>query len=328
MGNQRTTTALPKFLQPFMNMVYGVGGPMFQDVAAGQAGLPAGEMYGGLQGLLGAANPLLRGLGQAAGQGGLQANAMNQLLSGMGMQTAGGASGLNALMPGFLGASAPFMSQLQRLVGQGGEFETLSRGAPGPFAGQVTPAALAQIANTGPQGDIYNRSVALLRPQVRSAFSSRGLGSSGAAIREESNQIQQLADAASTRAMQERIGLLGAGAQGEQANAAMTNALGDIFGRRLQGLGAAVQGALGGAQLPGQIFGQMQGGLGQGLQNMAQAAGLNLSPIQAAMAGTQGTMQGYGAPFQLAQQAYQATRAPIAQGLGIGGGGYGSSNKK
>jgi len=260
---------------------------------------------------------------QAGAALGGQAAGLDQLLSGMGMQGAQGAGGLNQLMPGFLAQGQQSLGNLNSLLGMdpAALMEMFGIGSAGgkkaasPFSGQVASAALGQMGSMDIDGDIYNRAQALLKPQVRSAFSDRGMGGSGAAIKEESNQAQQLADQMAQQSAQNKIGLLGQAAAGEGANAAMTNALGSWdLGLGAQGgqvLNSLIQGGLGAAQAPGQMFGQMQGGLGGGLQNMGAAAGLNQAGLGALLQGQNLSMQGLQMPTAISRQVYDATRAPF-----------------
>lgn len=301
MGGGASGTEIPSLLRPYFAELFTEQGPLLQDIRMGREGLP--NPFQNLGGLLEQARPAADILGQQGGWGGVQGAMNNAFLAGqLGMPIAQQAAGLSGQSENALAATFPFYNQLLSSVRQQG-------------IGQIGDQALGQIANTGPRGDIYERAAALLRPQVRAGFSARGLGSSGAAIREEGNQMQQLADSFAQRAMQERIGLLGAAAQGQGAESSM--------------MGQRISGSLGGAQLPGQIMNQFQQQYGGALGNLAASAGLNLTPMQASLAGTQALGAGLGLPFQLAQQAYLATRSPMQMaGSSLGVPLRGSSGKK
>lgn len=301
----------------------GLGG--FGDVLSGFQNVPSQSIFGPMGQ---AAGPLGQYAAGAAQMGGPMAlNAIQQAgglfpagagLTGPSLQSS---ANLNALSPNFMQATFPFYGQLENLVGKSGSLvDQLLKSPGGPFQGQVAGAALGQLGNELPNGDIYNRAMALLKPQVRASFSDRGLGSSGAAIKGESDAASQLADQMAQQSAQNRIGLLGAGAAGEQANASMTNALASFLGQRTGALQAGIQGALGGMQAPGQIFNQFQGATGAGIQNILGGlqglSGLNLAPLQALGAGGQSLGQALSPLSAL----YAGSRAPELQMLQAGAG--------
>ena len=286
------------------------GGP-FGDIVGGFNAASPQQLYGGLGPGPGLAAQIGQGFGQAGPYFGGQAAGLNQMLGQLGMGQAGSSNALSGMAPGFLGASAPFVSQLQDLVGKGGLADTLLRQGAGPFSGQAEGQALGLMKSMDPNGDLYKRAMALALPQVRSGYAARGMAGSGSAIQGESDAASQLADQLVQQSAQNKIGLLGQAVGGEQANAAMTGALSSLLGQRFSGLNAAVQGALGGAQLPGQLFGQFQGGLGQGLQNLTAASALNQSPLASLLQGQNLSMQGLQMAPAIANQTYAATRAPF-----------------
>lgn len=307
---------------------YGTGadaqlhGPAADLVGGYQSASPQ-QLWGGLSQLPGMAAMLGPAYAQAgAGLSG-QAAGQDQLLGQGGMFGAGQSNGLNQMMPGFLSQAQGAYGNLNNLLSMdpskimsmfniagGGGSKPAS-----PFSGQVEGAALGQMGSMDPNGDIYNRAMALMKPQVRSGFADRGLVGGGQAIQAEGDQARQLADTMAQQSAQNKIGLLGQAAAGEGANASMTNALGQWnLGLGQQGgqlFNSLIQGGLGATQAPGQMFGQMQSGIGGGLQNMAGAQGLNQGGLGALLQGQNLSMQGLQMPGAISQQVYQDTRAPL-----------------
>lgn len=287
-----------------LNQLGGLGLGGFGDILSGFQNIPSQNIFGPLGQMAGptgqfsvqGANAGWPLTGQAIQNAQSLFNSSGQLAM-PGIQSA---ADLSALQPQMLAATFPFYNDLKGALDQ--------QMARGPFQGEVAPAALRELGNMNVNGDIYNRAQDLLRPQVRAGFSDRGLGSSGAAIKEEGNQAQQLADTMAQQAAQNRIGYLNAGAAGEGANASMTGALSNI-------LNSVISGSLGGMTAPGQIFNQFEQGTGLGLQNIfqpaTQMAGLNLGPLQALGAGTQDMTQLFAPMSQL----YAGARAPELQFL-------------
>jgi hypothetical protein len=222
--------------------------------------------------------------------------------------------------------------------------------AGGYGVGTTGAAALKAANNVGPDSELYKSTLSFLRPQVTSSFSNRGMGGSGAAVSAEGDQARQLADSFAQRANSERNAFLqtaansegtAAGFQGARNNAlaniygsqagfegSKNNALANIFGSQAgitSGRNAAlaniygtqVQGGLGATEAPGRVFSTMQGGLGQGIQNIGNAAGQQLTPLQIAQAGLGGANAGIQTPINLQQMVYNYLRAPQSQLLGV-----------
>jgi hypothetical protein len=280
------------------------------DVSGGFGAASPEAIFGPYSGMAGPMGDFSQQAAMFGGPAALNAAMASQGFANQANPLAAMSGNTAALSPQFMEATFPFYNQLQNLVGKTGSYmDTLLKEGGSPFSGQVAGAALKEAQNVGPSGDIYKRTMDLLTPQVRSSFAARGMGGSGAAIKEEGSQAQQLADKMAQEAYQNRAAFMGVGAQGEQANAAMTNALSSILGQRGNILQAGIQGALGGMQAPGQIFGQHMGAFGQGLQNLAAAQGAQLGPMQALGAGSQ-MMSGLTGPMQAL---YGATREPYLQ---------------
>jgi hypothetical protein len=209
------------------------------------------------QGFLG--GDMLRQLGA---QGTNQAFGNAQQLAAQQAALAGGLAGMNPA--DFLSASASF----GRGINQG--LNTF-----GSTIGSAQQA-LADVMDPTSQNSLFENAANLLTPRVRAAFSARGLGSSGSAIEEEGNQLQQLADSFALRQAQERqaaLGTLGSLAQGQG------------------GLGVA------GAQVPGQVFNQLAQGGNLQQQALLAAQQGNLAPLQALQAGGGVFQQGLDMPL-------------------------------
>lgn len=67
------------------------------------------------------------------------------------------------------------------------------------------------------------------------------------------------------------------------------------------------------ARLPIELQGALMGQQGQAIQNYAGLAGLNQTPLAAALQGQNLTMQGLQMPLALDQQLYNLTRSPYLQ---------------
>ncbi len=198
--------------------------------------------------------------------------------------------------------------------------------------GTVGAEAMKAAQNVGPDSELYKSTLSFLTPQVRTAFAARGMGDSGQAVGAEGDQARQLADSFATRAQQEKNAFLqtAAGSEGTAAGfqGARNNALANIFGSQagLEGgrnsalaniFGSQVQGALGATEAPSRVFSTMQGGLGQGIQNIGAALGQYLQPQQMNQAGLAGLGQALNLPVAYQQQLYNFLRSPQTQLMGV-----------
>lgn len=219
----------------------------------------------------------------------------------------------NRMNDAFLGQASRGFNNLMSLVGNGG-------GGPGsqlartPGIGEAGRRALAASENVGPDSDLYNRTWDIMRPQVRSSWAARGMGDSGAAINAESNQAQQLADQFAQRANAEKNNFLQTAVGSEGANASFQGALNSALANMY---GSQVQGAVAGTEAPARIFSTMQGGIGQGIQNIGAALGQYLQPMQMNQAGLAGLGQALNLPVAYQQQLYNFFRSPQTQLMGV-----------
>lgn len=193
------------------------------------------------------------------------------------------------------------------------------KGQNGTNGGSFGPSGLSErVANAALgaqpqwQSDIYNRAIADARPQVRSAFSARGLGGSGAAARGEDDAIQRITDQQAQQDVQNRIGALGVASQAAGQAGQESGQWGQI------GLGRG-QLSLAASQMPGQIQGQFLANLLQGQQ--AQGG-----PMNALGTGTQLFQQGLQMPLQTFNNLYQTSRAPQTTAVNLLGGSAGTFN--
>lgn len=293
------------------------GSPMgpISDVTAGMNGMPGSTLFGGYGQWPAMAQGAGQMFNQMGTQGGMNAYGANASLGLNQMSDPNGGNANNS----WLGSlTRPSYGAAMDYAGPAyGMISGRTGGQPSAFSGAAEPAALSQMANTGPNGDIYNRTLAMLTPQVRSSYAARGLGGSGVAANAESTQAQQLADSFAQRAMQERIGLLGQAVGGEGANASMTGALGNTAASMLN---TRLNGSLNAARLPGQVLNDFMGVTGQNIGNSNSLAGLNMTPLQAGMQGQNLSMQGLQEPIALANQLYSLTRSPYLSLLQAGSG--------
>ncbi len=292
---------------------HGLGSGIFGDILAGYNAGPAADLFGGLAGQAGRVGQVGRGFGD-------QAEYLSQrgINAGMGMndwarEGANHSRDYNNLNGAFLDQAGRGWNSLMGLVNGGGQagMGGLSRT---PGIGPSGTAALAAANNVGPDSQLYKDTWNLMKPQVRSAFSARGMGTSGQAIRGEEDQARNLANDFAMRANQEKNAFLGTAANSEAANASLqgsyNSALANMFGSRIQG-------ALGATESPSRIFSTMQGGLGQGIQNIGAALGQYLIPMQMNQAGLSGFNAGYQTPVNYQQMVYNFLRSPQTQMLGL-----------
>ena len=274
------------------------------DATAGGSLFPGAQLFGGLPNLLAAA---YRG-GDFTRQ--LAADATNFGIGNTGalaqgaMGSVGGVQNIANMIPGAMDASMGYASMLNKFLGSG------TGSAPGMTAGRVANAALAAANDVGPNSQLYERASALLRPEIRTAWSSRGLGSSGMSIGDESQQMQQLADSFAMRANQEKNAFLQTAAAGEGTQASENVGLGNInlgYGQLANQRG---QLALQASMLPGQILSQMAGVAGAPIDAASAAAGLQGLPLSLVGAGSQIFQQGVNNPLSTASNIYNLTRDP------------------
>jgi hypothetical protein len=321
-------TELPQFAKDIASIIFrgpaeyfegqngghGLGSGIFGDMLAGYNAGSAQDLFGGLAGdTLGHVRNTGQGFGDQAAwlsQRGIDA-AMP--LNHMAREGANHSRDYNNLNGAFLQQASNGWDSLMGLVNGGGAsgMSNLSRT---PGIGPSGQAALAAAKDTGPDSALYGRTWDMLKPQVRSAWSSRGMGTSGSAIAGEQAQAQQLADQFAQRANAEKNAFLQTGAASEGANASLqgsyNSALANMFGSQMQGATAATE-------APSRIFSTMQGGLGQGIQNIGAALGQYLQPMQMNQAGLSGFNSGYQTPVNYQQMLYNYFRSPQSQAMGL-----------
>lgn len=255
-------------------------------------------------------------LGAAATQQGYD-NLM--ALGGHGWNTLNAVNGLAGLVPNGLEASNYYLNrgvtpamQGANVQGATGAGQQLVDYALSGAGSRVVDAALAAPAQF--QTDIYNRALKDALPTVTASYSSRGLGTSGAAARGEQDFTQRLTDQFAQEAIQNRLAALGVAAQaqngvfsgaGAGAGAAASQAIGAqnaAVARGQLGLGAA-------NAIPGQLGG-FQEVAGAPLGYMGQFAGLQGAPLDLVGQGLNLYGQGMQLPFQYQQALYNFTRQP------------------
>lgn len=291
----------------------GLGTGVFGDILQGYNSGPADQLFGGLMGLV----PQAQNAGQYFGDKalGLSARGLEGSLglNDQSRQSAMHSAGLNNLNANFLEQSGRGFNNLMGLVnGQSGFGPGSFNRTPG--IGEAGRAALSAANNVGPDSKLYKDTLSFLTPQVRSSFAARGMGNSGSAVRAEGDQARQLADSFAQRANAERNAFLGTAVGSEGANASfqgsLNNALANAFGSQVQGATAATE-------APGRVFSTLQGGIGQGIQNIGQTLGQYLTPLQINQAGQSGVNAGFQTPVSLQQQIYQFLRSPQTQLMGV-----------
>jgi hypothetical protein len=289
------------------------GGGIFGDIQSGYNAGNADDLFSGLMGMK-----------DQAQQGGdyFRNNAMNLTDRGINAQShlndlaMGGAehsSGYNNMNDRFLEQSGRGFNNLMSLVGAGG-------GGPGsqlsrtPGIGEAGRRALAASENVGPDSKLYKSTLSFMTPAVRAASSARGMGNSGSAVAAEGDQARQLADSFAMRAQQEKNNFLQTAVGSEGANAsfqgALNSALANMYGSQVQGATAATE-------APTRIFQGMQSGLGQGIQNIGNATGQYLQPLQMNSAGLSNYGSAMGMPLSTQQSLYNFFRSPQSQLLGV-----------
>lgn len=350
-GGGGAGSRLPKFAQDIAEILFrgpgenflaqtggqGLGSGIFGDMLQGYENGPASQLFGGLGGL--------PAQGQWANDyfGGNAANLTNRALgpqmqmNDMAARGAGHSADYNDMNGAFLDQSGRAYNGLMSRLNNGPSLEGLrSLGDPSLAnsygIGQVGQEALNASHNVGPDSELYKSTLSFLKPQVRSAFASRGMGDSGQSISAEGDQARQLADSFAQRSQAEKNAFLqtAAGSEGTSAGfqGARNNALANIFGSRAgmaSGLNSAlanifgtqVQGGLGATEAPGRVFSTMQGGLGQGIQNIGNATGQYLQPLQTNQAGLGGFNAAMQTPVNMQQMLYNFFRSPQTQALGL-----------
>lgn len=291
-GGQRFPTwALPAIAttfggQPVDKDAFGrpVQTGLFYDVGQGAAAATPQQLYGGIPQYLQAGQIGAQGIQNLAMQGTLPNFQNLQNLAYGGMGNVGAVQNFANLAPQAGAASSQYLQQLNQML-QGG-----------PGVARVTNAALGAAENVGIDSDLYRRAADLLRPEVRAAFSSRGLGASGNAVREESNQLQQLADQFAIRAAEDRARLLGVAASAAGPEASQ--------------YGAQLQAATVLPQLPGQILQQLQGVAGAPLDAATVAAALQGQPVALASVGANLYQMGLQMGIEPQRLVYEFTRDP------------------
>lgn len=290
------------------------GLPGFFGDMGGQSMYPFASLYGGMQNLPGQSQQAGADLRQLASMGAQQGFGNTMGLAGMAPGLAQQQLQMAGYAPNVLGASAGYGQMLNGIIGQGAGSGV---GIPGGNLARVTDAALNQANNVGVNGDIYQRTMALLRPQVRSAFADRGLGTSGQAIQGEGDQAQQLADTMAQQAYANRNAFLGTAASAGSAegnervgltNAAVNQALG-LGGLNMQRGNLALQGMTAAPNAWNSIL----GGQNQAFQGLGMAGQQQFQPLQLAGLGGGVYGQGLNMPLDFANQMYGATRAPFFQ---------------
>lgn len=328
-GGGGNGSRLPKFAEDIAGLLFrtpednfknqggsfGPGGTgIFGDIQAGYDAGPAARLFGGLTS------------GIDAGQMGRDyfgRNAINLtdrgLANGMELndwskEGAMDSRDYNRLNDRFLEQSGRGLNSLNSLVGGGGPSGIYSQFSRTPGIGAAGSAALAAANNVGPDSELYKSTLSMLTPQTNAAYASRGLGQSGVAANAVASQARQLADSFAQRANTERNAFLNTAVGSEAANAsfqgALNNALANVFGTQMQGATAA-------AEAPARIFSTMQGGIGQGIQNIGATLGQYLQPMQMNQAGLAGLGQALNLPVAYQQQLYNFLRSPQSQLLGV-----------
>lgn len=280
-------------VDPITGQVSG-GTGFLADALAGMQGLPMSDIMAMLGGPMAAA-----GLGganqrQLAAQLTGEAIPGEQQIAGMSL---GGAGGIGNL----LGQVGGYQDAAQQIA------QNINRGATG-LQGALGQAntTLQNVMNPTAYNPLFQNAYAnQIAPSTNAAFSSRGLGSSGANIAALQGAAQGLSDQFAQRQFQEQLQ-----SQGMVGN----------LGSALGGLGVA------GAQVPGAVFNQFMGGLGAGQAGLGQAEQNQLGPLAALGAGSQQFWQGVNNPLSVANNVYGISRAPgqaLLGGLGTASGGIG-----
>ena len=324
-GGGSAGSKLPKFATALGDVLFRDPADFFK--AAGEMLGPSG--YGAFGDMLsgyaaGPASQMFAGPGQGGGWGDsiqqtqdaskyFANNSMNIMqnaqpaMNNLNMMAYNGAqdsAGYNALNGAFLEQGGRGFNQLMGLVGGGGQDSQM---------GEAGRAAMAASNNVGPDSELYKSTLSFLTPQVRSAYSARGLGTSGQAASAEADQARQLADSFAQRANTERNQFLNTAVGSEGVGA--------------QRYGTQMQGATAATEAPSRIFSTMQGGLGQGIQNIGNATGQYLQPMQMNQAGMGNFGQAQQMPLSYQQSIYNYLRSPQTQLLGIPSGTGQQSNK-
>ena len=335
-GGGSAGSKLPKWATDIGNVLFRDPAAAFQTAGEmlGPSGYGAfGDMLSGY--LAGPTSQMFAGPGQDGGWGDsiqqtrdasnyFANNAMNiaqnaqPAMNNLNMMAYNGAqdsAGYNALNGAFLEQGGRGFNQLMGLVGQGGGGV---QPPPTLGMGEVGRAALAASKDVGPDSELYKSTLSFMTPQVRSAYSARGLGTSGQAANAEADQARQLADSFAQRANTERNQYYNtAASDSAQYNSALANMYGSSTGAGANMYGTQMQGATAATEAPSRIFSTMQGGLGQGIQNIGNATGQYLQPMQMNQAGMGNYGQAQQMPLSYQQSIYNYLRSPQTQLLGI-----------
>lgn len=322
-GGPESSTKRPSWTYPGSNYLANGGFPPgmtpenlqyqsgFLGDQTGQQLYPFNSLYGGMQNLPGQAQQGGADLRQLAAMGAQQGFGNTMGLANMAPGLAQQQMQMAGYAPGVLGASAGYGQMLNNAIGQGSS----GVGIPSGNLARITDAALNQANNVGVNGDIYQRTMDLMRPQIRAAYSARGLGTSGEAIQGENDQAMQLADTMAQQAYANRNAFLGTAANAGSAEGAervgLTNAgVNQALG--LGGLGVQRgQLALGGMTAAPQAWNSILGGQNQAFQGLNMAGQQQFQPLQLAGLGGGVYGQGLNMPLDFANAMYGATRAPM-----------------
>lgn len=242
--------------------------------------------------------PMIQNLLGNAQQGGqvqraIASDLTNQAIPGMqniaGQSMAGtqGIGYMNSLVPGLFGAATDFAGNVNQAENQG--FNP-AMGA----AGQT----LQNVMNPTFYNPLFQNAARNITPQINADFSSKGLGSSGASSAALDSAYSNLADKFAERQVQEQLGA-------QQGLGNLANAFGN------QGIQAA--------QLPGQIYNQMQQGQLIGQQGLGMAGQNQLLPLQGLSAGSEQYWQGVNNPMNVFSGGYQIGSDPLKNAVGAVG---------
>lgn len=200
-----------------------------------------------------------------------------------------------------IGASQAGIGDISGLMGQQGNFQgaaqqiaqNINRGATGLQGGLAQAnQSLQNVMDPTMYNPLFQNAMAnQITPQTNAAFSSRGLGSSGANLAALQQGATNLSDQFAQRQFQEQLG-----AQQNVGN--LSGALGQL----------GVQGS----QVPGAIFNQFMSGLGQGQGALGQAAQNQLAPLGALSLGSQQYWQGVNNPLNAIMNVSGFTNQPLS----------------
>lgn len=260
------------------------GGGFLGAARAGEKNLPAGDIFAMIAQLL---NPAMAGGAMQRDIGaGLTQDAITgtQEIAGQSAAAAGQVGDLNSLVPQMLGAANDFA----------GNINQAESGAFLPAIGAANQT-MQNVMNPTYYNPLFQNAAANITPEINAAFSSKGLGSSGASNAALDTAYSGLADDFAKRQVQE-----------QQQSQSVLGQLGTQF----------AQTGIAGAQLPGTIYDQFMSGASSGQDALGKASANQMAPLGALQAGSANFWDSINKSMSTAGNAYGIGAQPMQNLLG------------